>query len=142
MLSLKSDCSLFSRLFIASQIRDGHLDDFCAHENQVCPPALSHMGKMRFGTKSDLVGCLEDVIPVRDDAASPAVDVIILDGAAIVNMLAPGAAKTFCEYGTHVFLSYISSQLQHASRVDIVWDEYLPESLKADTRNNRGRRIR
>ena len=55
--------SLFSRLFIASRMRDGDLDDVFAHENQACPPALSQMGKMRLGKKSVLVGCLEDMIP-------------------------------------------------------------------------------
>ena len=44
-------------------MRDGDLDDVFAHENQACPPALSQMGKMRLGKKSDLVGCLEDMIP-------------------------------------------------------------------------------
>lgn len=141
--SLKNDCSLFSRLFIASQTRAGDLDEFFAHENQACPPALSHMGKMRLGKKSDLVGCLEDLIPPRENAAaSPSVEVMILDGAAIVNMLAPGNAKTFSEYASQVFLPYITSQLQHTSRVDIDWDEYCPESLKTDTRKKRGKGIR
>ena len=31
-----------------------------------------------------------------------------------------------CSYHT------IFSQLHHASRVDVVWDEYLPESLEAE----------
>ena len=141
--SLKNDCNLFSRLFIASQTRDGDLDVFFAHENQACPPALSHMGKIRQGTKSDLVKCLEDQItPRENDTASPPVQVMILDGAAIVNMLAPGNAKTFSEYSSLVFLPYIISQLQHTSRVDIVWDEYFPESLKSDTRKKRGKGIR
>ena len=61
--SLQKDCALFSRLFIASQMRDGDIDDVFAHENQTCPPALSQMGKMRMGKKTDLVGCLEDMIP-------------------------------------------------------------------------------
>ena len=145
--SLKNDCSLFSRLFIASQKRDGDLDEFFAHENQACPPALSHMGKMRLGTKSDLVGCLEYLVPPQANAtaaaaASPAVEVIILDGAAIIYMLPPGTAKTFNEYASQVFLPYITSQLQHTSRVDIVWDEYLTDSLKAGTRKKRGKGIR
>ena len=42
--TLKSNCSLFSRLYVASQIRSGDLDDFFQHENQVCPPALSQNG--------------------------------------------------------------------------------------------------
>ena len=91
---------------------------------------------------SDLVGCLEDMIPPHENVASPHVEVIILDGAAITNMLAPGGTKTFSDYATQVFLPYITSQLQHAIRVDVVWDEYMPDSLKADTRTKRGRGIR
>ncbi|KAJ8366786.1 hypothetical protein AAFF_G00342400 [Aldrovandia affinis] len=133
----------YDTLFIASQTRDGDLDEFFAHENQACPPALSQMGKIRLGTKSDLVGCLEGLItPRENDAASPPVEVMILDGAAIVNMLAPGNAKTFSEYASLVFLPYITSQLQHTSRVDIVWDEYFPDSLKAHTRKRRGKGTR
>ena len=30
---LKSDCNLFSQLYIASQFRDGDLEDFFSHEN-------------------------------------------------------------------------------------------------------------
>ena len=40
--SMKSDCALFARLYISCQIRDGDLDDFFKHENQGCPPSLSH----------------------------------------------------------------------------------------------------
>ena len=35
--SLKQDCSLFSRLYIASQIRNGDLDEFFKYENQPYP---------------------------------------------------------------------------------------------------------
>ena len=141
--SLKNDCSLLSRLFIASQTRDGDLHEFFAHENQACPPALSNMGKMRLWTKSDLVGYLENLLPPQANAAaSPPVEVKILDGAAIVNMLAPGNANTLSEYASQIFLPYITSQLEHTSRVDIVWDEYLTGSLKGGTRNRRGKGIR
>jgi hypothetical protein len=37
---LKTDCALFSRLYIACQIRDGNLEDFFKHENQTWPPSL------------------------------------------------------------------------------------------------------
>ncbi|KAK1890957.1 50S ribosomal protein L25 [Dissostichus eleginoides] len=33
------------------------------------------------------------------------------------------------------------SQLEHVSRVDVVWDEYFPESLKAETRSKRGKGV-
>ena len=75
----ENDCSLFSRLYIiASQIRDVNLDDFFAHENQVCPPSMSHMGKLgklRTGTKLDLLGCLDDLVPSQ---GSPNVQVSII----------------------------------------------------------------
>ena len=102
--SINNDCSLFSRLYIASHVRDGDLDAFFEHDNQACPPALSQMGNIRLGKKYDLEGCLEDLIHPRDNASSPAVEVVILDGAAIVNMLAPGTTNTFSEYTTQVFL--------------------------------------
>ena len=104
-------------------MRDGDLDDFFAYENQACPPALSQIGKMRLDKKSDLVGCLEDMIPPQENSASPHVELVILDGAAITNMLAPGGANTFSDYKTQVFLPYITYQLQHAIRGDVVGDE-------------------
>ncbi len=39
--SLKSDCALFSRLYVACQTRDGDLDTFFPCENQAAPPSLS-----------------------------------------------------------------------------------------------------
>ncbi|KAG0723068.1 hypothetical protein GWK47_043326 [Chionoecetes opilio] len=122
MSSLKNDCSLFSRLYIASQIR--------------------MMGGLRTGTKSDLMPCLENLVPVKEDLSTPRVQVSILDGAAIINMLRPGAAKTFQGYATDVFVPYVTSQLQHVDRLDIVWDLYMADSLKADSRSKRGNGVR
>lgn len=140
--SLKSDISLFSRLYIACQTRDGNLDEFFRHENQACPPSISQLGKLRLGTKSDLLGCLENCTELNGDAPQPDTDVTILDGAVVVNFLKPRAAKTFEDYALKVFLPYIQSQLQHASRVDIVWDQYFENSLKSQTRSKRGKGIR
>ena len=70
MSSLKNDCSLFSRLHIVSQIRNGDLDEFFQHENQARPPSLSQMGGLRPGTKSDLMPCLENLTPVKDDLST------------------------------------------------------------------------
>ena len=88
------------------------------------------MGMLRTGMKSDLLHCLQELSPVTD-VSSPTVEVTILDGAAIVNMLRPGTAKTFQDYATDVFVPYITYQLQHVKRLDIIWDVYLAESLKA-----------
>ena len=153
--SLKSDCSLFSSLYISCQTRDGNLEEFFAHENQACPPSLSNMGKLRLGTKSDIVSCLEKLVPTPtpiddcmpdiqprlslDVTSTPTVDAIILDGAAIVNMLKPGTARTFSDYASQIFLPYITTQLQNTQRIDVVWDEYVHGSLKAYTRSIRGK---
>ena len=137
--SLKNDCSLFSRLYIASQTRNGDLDEFFSHENQACPPVLSKNGSIRDGNKSELLHCLEELVPVEESLPSPSIEVLILDGAAIVNMLKPVNSKTFQDYANNVFVPYINSQLQHVSRLDLVWDVYKPESLKADTRARGGK---
>ena len=138
--SLKSDCSLFSRLYIASQTRDGDLDEFFKHENQVYPPALSQVGVLRSGLKSELVHCLEDL--ASTNSVPITVDTLIVDGAAIINMLKPGGAKSFQDYADTVVLPYIESRLQNISRLDIVWDVYQKDSLKANARNQRGKGVR
>ena len=67
---------------------------------------------------------------------------ITLDGPAIVQMLKPGISKTFEVYAKEVFLPYISLQLCKATRIDLVWDVYLNDSLKGTARLNRGQGIR
>ena len=122
-------------------MRNGDLDEFFQHKNQRFPPALSNMGKMRSGTKSDLVNCLEELVEACHEP-SPVVDIAVLDGAGLVNMLRPGLSKTFSKYGNQVFLPYLVRQLNGVQRLDVVWDEYKGDSLKAETSSKRGKGIR
>ena len=138
--SLRNDCALFSRLYIACQTRDGNLDEFFKHENQAYPPSLSQHGSLRLGTKSDILSCVENC--AQSQTSAPEIEVTILDGAAVVHMLMPGISKTFDEYAQNVFLPYIQSHLHRSSRVDIVWDVYVKNSLKSQTRSKRGKGIR
>ncbi len=110
------------------------------HENQATPPSLSLGGKLRLGNKADLLSYLglEEV----QSTCTPAVYSKLLDGAAVVQMLNPGMAQTFQQYSDLVFLPYISNQLTTARRVDIVWDVYIPDSLKGSTRQKRGKGVR
>ena len=62
LLDLKSDCALFSKLCIASQTKEGDIQEFFKHENQKCPPSLSLSEKLRPGNKSDLIRCLETTV--------------------------------------------------------------------------------
>lgn len=135
--SLKSDCALFSRLYVACQTRDGDLDKFFIHENQAAPPSLSVGGGLRLGSKADLLQCL--ALENKQSVNAPIVDAKLYDGAAIVQMLQPGTAKTFQEYADNVFSTYMLSQLATAWRVDLVWDVYIADSLKSSTREMRGK---
>jgi len=44
---LRHDSSTFCKLYIASQIRAGDVDDFFAHENSRYPRSISDFGKLR-----------------------------------------------------------------------------------------------
>ena len=66
---------------------------------------------------SDLLYYLEEASLVHESLLHPAVKVSIFDGAALVNMLQPGTAKTFKDYAINVFITYIttpkSSQIRY-----------------------------
>ncbi|KAK3083940.1 hypothetical protein FSP39_005667 [Pinctada imbricata] len=138
--SLKQNCSLFSQLYVSCQVRNGDLEEFFRHENQPYPPSLSKFGDIRLGTKSDLLVPLERI--KESETEAPNVDVVVLDGAAIVNLLKPRACRTFQGYSRQIFLPYVKRPLRFCSRVDVVWDQYFSNSLKASTRKKRGKGIR
>ena len=77
-------------------------------ENQDFPTSLSTYGDIRTGTKSDILQCLEKVFPSQNDRQD--VDMLLLDGAVVVNMLRPRAVKTFQEFSQQVFLPFLKSQ--------------------------------
>ena len=129
---LKEDFTLFPRLYIASQSRDGDLEEFFKFKNQPWPRSLSHWGQLREGQKADLVKSLKAV--ATPETGQPTPDAIILDGAVIVQMLPPGMVRTFEKYCQTVFGPFLAKQLQSVKRVDLVWDVYKEGSLKKATR--------
>ena len=66
----------------------------------------------------------------------------MLDGAAVVHFLSTKGNNTFDDFAENTFIPYVDRQLQHADRLDIVWDEYKPDSLKTATRQKRGEGVR
>ena len=86
----------------------------------ICGPHLWHrlLSRLREGQKSDLVKCMEKTS--RPTAESPEVEVAILDGAVVVQMVSPGTARTFEEYADSVFHAIYYKQLQPVKRVDII----------------------
>ena len=80
---------------------------------------------------------MEDLCETLTEA--PVASSVILDGAAIVQMLKPAVVKNFAEYATQIFIPYIISPLHNASQLDLVWDRYLEDSLKGTARAKRGK---
>ncbi len=74
--SAKNDCQLFSRLYIGCQNRGSNLDEFFTHENQACPPSISDGGRLRQGSKADLLQGFEKLYETRPD--NPEVSVLII----------------------------------------------------------------
>lgn len=77
-------------MYISCQNREGDLDEFFRNENQGCPPSLSDQGNLHLPKKkSELTECLE-ALTVPQSQMPRNLDVIIIDGAAVVNMVKPG----------------------------------------------------
>ena len=104
------------------------MKEFFQYENQ-----------LHLNAKRDILVCLNDSSKAQSEA--PRVSSVVIDGAAIVQMLKPGGAETFKQYADQVFLPYILGQLQHASRLDLVWDSYKADSLKATARAECGKGV-
>ena len=78
------------------------MNKFFCHGNHPCPPSLSLGGRLRLGSNADALPYVEVERATSEDTPPP-VDVRFLDGAAVVQMLNPGTAKTFLDYAVHVF---------------------------------------
>ena len=53
-------------------------------------------------------------------------------------MLRPGTARTlFEQYSAEVVIPYVKKFLENSNRVDVVFDRYIPNSLKATSRHKR-----
>ena len=138
MVALKNDCSLFSRLYIACQAREGNLEEFFRHENQPFLPSLSVSGKLRHGKKSELTDCLQRA----SQHTKPVVDLKAINGAAAVHIFtSTTACKTFQDYADKVFLPFVRKEIENVKHLDIVWDRYVENSLKDDARESRGEGI-
>ena len=99
---MKSDCNVFSRLYLSCQARDGDVNTFVCHGNHPCPLSFSLGGKLRIGSNADALPYVEVETATSEDTPPP-VDAQFLDGAAVVQMLNPGTAKTFLDIAVHVF---------------------------------------
>ncbi|KAG7164269.1 hypothetical protein Hamer_G003415, partial [Homarus americanus] len=68
---------------------------------------------------------------------APPATSVVLDGAAVLQMLKAAAAKNFEEYAQEVFIPYMSTKIQTASQLDLLFDRYVADLLKCTARANR-----
>ncbi len=136
--ALQNNVALFAQLYIAMQSRNADLEEFFSHEVQPFPPSLSEFGNLRLPSdKSELLKC---IIPSTQPEPPTQFDCSVLDGAVVVHCLPVTGSSTFDDYAHNVFIPYLSSQISR--RVDVVWDTYIPNSLKESTREKRGKGVR
>ncbi len=83
--------------------------------------------------------CVSELVPHHDTVKPHEAHMVILDGAAIVNMIKPRRPVSFDGYVTQV-MEYVRKQFRgDVQRVDMVFDAYWKDSLKAATRMKRGK---
>ena len=97
---------------------NSNMDDFFMHENHAWPPSLARNCIMHHINKSDLMECLESLVPQPESALNS--DVKVVDGAALVHTLDPKKSKvpvkTFQDYSQLVFLPCLECMLQDVGR--------------------------
>ena len=114
---------------------DFDLDNFFKYENQKEPPSMSDQGKLRSGTKSDVLQCL--TIPKL--TPPDGVTVKVLDGPAVVRMVRPTYGTNYQQNVVRHFMPFITNSLTNStSRLDIIWDIYPDHNLKAQAQAKRG----
>lgn len=94
--------------------------------------------------KSDITQCLEtsngkDVLQTGETKPET---ITILDAAVIIHLLVPRNAKMFLADDKNLFNTHISRLFQNLQRIDLVFERYRSESLKADIHQSRGVHMR
>ena len=86
--SYKSTAAVVTQMFISLQARpDSNMAEFFMHENAREPPAWSDKGKLRTGTKSQILGCLPSLPGYGHDPTPKQASVVKLDMAAVIHMV-------------------------------------------------------
>ena len=134
IMSLTSTRDLFSKIEIISQKRSVDLKTLFNYPLEALPLSLSEAdGTLKKTPKSALLHKLEqDVEPVSD---LPIGCAILMDGMALVRQIKT-TKMTYSQFAT-VLLKKVLSIGRDSSRIDVVFDVYLDNSIKDVERNRR-----
>lgn len=104
---LRKISDLLYRLYVASQTRDGSIDNYFWHENQMQPSSISDDGTLQKPTnKLNIIDCIQSKYDISFNHSQPFVTVKIFDGAALIHILNLGIATTIFVYYDNVFKPY------------------------------------
>ena len=119
-------------------MRSSNLNTFFRHKPDGKPYSLSSNGKLCHGSKSDILNVIQNMVRTTD--TRPLASNLVIDRPALVQMIRPTSTiKTFEEYINKSLCHYILNKAKFYDRIDIVFDVYLQNSLKAGVRENRGK---
>ena len=137
---MKADRRLFRRLFVAkSSGRTIDLPRILQHELFPVPLSLADTaGELHHTQKSDLGQILEAGTSVEKLPASDINTCTIIDGQALVQATGePKSANTFGDLAQIFSSTCLSYMKKPCTRVDVVFDRYEKDSIKAGTRSFR-----
>jgi len=103
-------------------------------------PQYYHKSTNRERMSLDLGGLCGGIYSVSMKYPNSSVQVAICDGAGCND--STWYSEEILEYAHRVLSPYILSQLQHVERLYAVFDQYLADSLKAQSRSTRGEGVR
>jgi len=141
VITLNADRALFGRLLVVARTRDVNLKEVLSYELCSVPVALVHPdGTLRKTPKSSLMMILKKnvessiILPISEKDTA-----IIDDAMAMIQMIKSAGAATFAEM-VQAYSKIIGRLLsqKNCSRVDLVFDQYNSQSIKAQERQRRG----
>lgn len=124
------DVSLFGRLYISNQHWDGDSDIFFSHENQPYPPSIS---VLNYVLEPNLI--FLRIYWVQMCIFSLAILTAWL--LMVVQLFTFSVQALRRHLQSMLTMFFLKRELQELARIDVVWDRYLPGSIKDSTRKKR-----
>ncbi|KXJ20012.1 hypothetical protein AC249_AIPGENE15286 [Exaiptasia diaphana] len=135
-----SEREIFGRLLVVARNRDVDLKDVLSYELSRVPMALAYPdGSLRKTSKSNLMPHLEQVSSPSQLPMSSLATAVMVDAMALIHVIKSAGATTFGDLAVRysdVITKYLTSN--SCTRLDLVFDQYLEKSIKAEERIRRG----
>ena len=139
---------MYLRLLAVNARKKVPLKCVLSFENAPVPLSLfTEDGCMTACAKSDFMHKLEELIPGDKVTAIPSCDAVVFDGHASIQMLgAPTSLGKISfkdmagRFISHILHSSTTTSATHVKQVHVVFDKYVEDSIKAQTRAKRGER--